>query len=266
MRPLLLTWLVLLVLTGCKRAPESARGEEAGHDHAEAAPGQPDAHGHSHGHEEEAEAPTGASYKKGQGVLVKEETKKLLGLETVEVSTMPLARKVEFVAQAFPSGRAEEPTHWRASGMVPTTLLTGVKTGQEAALRSANGETFSGRVKSLDATLGRINGETEVLLEFPGPTASPSSVSFFHVTLTLPATTGVAVVPRSALLRTAEGAFVYAVNGEAYQRTAVKTGAESDALVEITDGLLEGDAVVTRPVEALYLVELRAVKGGGHSH
>jgi multidrug efflux pump subunit AcrA (membrane-fusion protein) len=56
------------------------------------------------------------------------------------------------------------------------------------------------------------------------------------------------------------------VNGEAYQRTAVKTGAEADGLVEITDGLLEGDSVVTKPVESLYLVELRAVKGGGHSH
>lgn len=266
MRRLLLTGLVLFAVAGCKRAPESGRIEEASHDHAEAAPGEPDAHGHSHGHEEEAEAPTGASYKKGQGVLVKEETKKLLGLETVEVSAKPFARKVEFVTQAFPLGRAEEPTHWRASGMVPTALLTGVKAGQEAALRSENGETFSARVKSLDTTLGRINGETEVVLEFSGPLAPPTSVSFLRATLTLPATTGVAVVPRSALLRTAEGEFVYAVNGEAYQRTAVKTGAESDALVEITDGLLEGDAVVTRPVEALYLVELRAVKGGGHSH
>lgn len=266
MRRLLLTGLVLFALAGCKRAPESGRSEEAGHDHADAVPGEPDAHGHSHGHEEEAEAPSGASFKKGQGVLVKEETKKLLRLETVDVAAKPLARKVEFVTQAFPAGRAGEPTQWRATGMVPTALTTGVKVGQEAVLRSENGETFSGKVKFLDTAMGRINGETEVVLEFSGPTAPPTSVSFFHATLTLPATTEVAVVPRSALLRTAEGAFVYAVNGEAYQRTAVKTGAESEALVEITDGLLEGDAVVTRPVEALYLVELRAVKGGGHSH
>jgi hypothetical protein len=30
--------------------------------------------------------------------------------------------------------------------------------------------------------------------------------------------------------------------------------------------LLEGDTVVTRPVQTLYLIELRATKGGGHSH
>ena len=36
--------------------------------------------------------------------------------------------------------------------------------------------------------------------------------------------------------------------------------------VEITDGLLAGDQVVTKPVETLWLIELRATKGGGHSH
>jgi len=36
--------------------------------------------------------------------------------------------------------------------------------------------------------------------------------------------------------------------------------------VEIVDGLLAGDAVVTKPVQTLWLIELRATKGGGHSH
>ena len=76
----------------------------------------------------------------------------------------------------------------------------------------------------------------------------------------------VAAIPQSALLRTTEGSFVYAVNGDAYFRTAVKTGAEVDGWIEITDGLLAGDQVVTRPVETLWLIELRATKGGGHSH
>ncbi len=74
------------------------------------------------------------------------------------------------------------------------------------------------------------------------------------------------VVPQSALLRTSEGTFVYAVNGDAYFRTAVKVGTEADGWVEITDGLLAGDAVVTKPVQTLWLIELRATKGGGHSH
>jgi multidrug efflux pump subunit AcrA (membrane-fusion protein) len=74
------------------------------------------------------------------------------------------------------------------------------------------------------------------------------------------------VVPKSAVLASAEGNFVYVVNGEAYLRTAVKTGVEAEGLVEVTDGLLAGDVVVTRPVEKLWIIELRATKGGGHSH
>jgi multidrug efflux pump subunit AcrA (membrane-fusion protein) len=64
-------------------------------------------------------------------------------------------------------------------------------------------------------------------------------------------------------LRAVDGTFVYAVNGDSYFRTAVKVGAESESMVEITDGLLAGDAVVTKPVDVLWLIELRATKGGG---
>jgi multidrug efflux pump subunit AcrA (membrane-fusion protein) len=46
----------------------------------------------------------------------------------------------------------------------------------------------------------------------------------------------------------------------------VKTGSEADGKIEITDGLFQGDQVVAKPVETLWLIELRATKGGGHSH
>jgi multidrug efflux pump subunit AcrA (membrane-fusion protein) len=60
--------------------------------------------------------------------------------------------------------------------------------------------------------------------------------------------------------------FVYVLNGEAFLRTAVTTGARRGEFTEITDGLYSGDQIVVRPVETLYLIELRATKGGGHSH
>ena len=73
-------------------------------------------------------------------------------------------------------------------------------------------------------------------------------------------------VPRSALLDSAAGLFVYVVNGEFYLRTPVKVGARSADFIEITDGLYAGDSVVATPVEQLWLAELRLTKGGGHSH
>jgi len=108
--------------------------------------------------------------------------------------------------------------------------------------------------------------ESEIVIGVSNATTKLKSGEFLAATITLPRAEAVTVIPRSAVLQTSEGTFIYAVNGDAYFRTAVKVGSEADGLVEITDGLLAGDAVVTKPVETLYLIELRATKGGGHSH
>jgi hypothetical protein len=70
------------------------------------------------------------------------------------------------------------------------------------------------------------------------------------------------VVPSSAVLNTAEGTFLFVVNGDHYKRTPVKVGDTFGSLVEITDGIYEGDAVVAEAAQTLWLIELRAVKGG----
>jgi membrane fusion protein (multidrug efflux system) len=70
------------------------------------------------------------------------------------------------------------------------------------------------------------------------------------------------VVPRKSVIRGATGDLVYAVNGNAYLLTWVELGAESDNLVEVTKGLLPGDSVVTHGALNLWLIELRALKGG----
>jgi hypothetical protein len=49
-------------------------------------------------------------------------------------------------------------------------------------------------------------------------------------------------------------------------RTPITVGAEDAEHAAITDGIYAGDIVATKPVETLYLIELRATKGGGHSH
>ena len=109
-------------------------------------------------------------------------------------------------------------------------------------------------------------GDVEVLVGITNSAARLKPGEFLTATIAIPREQTVNVVPKSALLRSAEGTFVYTVNGDAYYRTAVKVDAEVEGLVEITDGLLPGDMVVTRSVEKLWLIELRATKGGGHSH
>lgn len=72
----------------------------------------------------------------------------------------------------------------------------------------------------------------------------------------------VVAVPRTALLRTVRGDFVYVANGPWFLRTPVTVGAMDDTHVEIKDGLYEGDTIVIRGVRALSLAEIQALNGG----
>jgi multidrug efflux pump subunit AcrA (membrane-fusion protein) len=69
-------------------------------------------------------------------------------------------------------------------------------------------------------------------------------------------------VPASAVLRDATTSFVYTINGSHFVRTPVKPGAQSEGWVEIADGLYAGDDVVARGGDALWRIELCALKGG----
>ena len=71
-----------------------------------------------------------------------------------------------------------------------------------------------------------------------------------------------AAVPESSLLSTATGDFVFTVNGDHFQRTQIKISDRTDGWVSVSDGLLEGDQVVTNGVRELWRIELQATKTG----
>jgi hypothetical protein len=71
-----------------------------------------------------------------------------------------------------------------------------------------------------------------------------------------------ASVPDSSLLSTATGDFVFTVNGDHFQRTQITIGGCADGWVSVSDGLLEGDQVVTNGVRELWRIELQATKAG----
>ena len=110
------------------------------------------------------------------------------------------------------------------------------------------------------------HGEKEIIVGITTAGTNLKEGEFVSATISVPRAEPVTVIPSSALLRTAEGMFVYAVNGDAYYRTAVKAGSSAEGKVEIAEGLYAGDQVVVKPVETLWIIELRATKGGGHSH
>ncbi|MBX3732895.1 MAG: efflux RND transporter periplasmic adaptor subunit [Verrucomicrobiae bacterium] len=268
MKGLLHLCLVIFMLTGCRRGPDGATAGESGHGHTESAPGKPDAHGHSHGHGE-SEGASGASFKEGQGVLVKDEAKKLLGIEVVDVAEREMPAELRTTIQIFGerhnlNSREHDTCLVQGAAFVATNAAAVLKAGQSVELRQGTNAAFAGTVLGVPKSL--TLGEAEIVIGISNAAASLKPGDFVSALVKLPLQGPVPSVPVSALLRTAEGTYVYAVNGDAYFRTAVKTGIESGGWVEITDGLLAGDQVVVQPVQALWLIELRATKGGGHSH
>ncbi len=220
---------------------------------------------------EHEESPSGASFKPGKGVMLTDETSKILVLETVEVIEENLPQVVRFNIQIF--GETHRFTHLNmdhtgcdvhGSGFLTAEKASLVKSKQPVKLLTDGNEILDGFVVAVQKQLAY--DETEIIVGVTSASAKLKDGEFVAATITLPREKAVTVVPTSSLLRTSEGTFVYVTNGDAYYRTAVKVGSESDNKIEITDGLFAGDYVVVKPVETLWLIELRATKGGGHSH
>jgi len=200
--------------------------------------------GDSHGHEEGASA---VQYKEGQGLLLSVETYAAIGLKTAVIEERTIAPHLEVTASVFDAGPPA-----RASAIVPAVIADALQKypPTEATLLSVRHD--------LSTALTQV----EIVLALPG---TPTVGSFVNLTLRGPARLSSAV-PRSALLHSATGVFVYVANGEHLLRTPVQTGASDGEYIEILDGLYAGDVIVTAAVEQLWLTELRLTKGGGHSH
>ncbi len=213
------------------------------------------------------EPAVGASFKAGQGVSLVDETRKILGVEITDVTERKLPKELRFTVQVF----GEKHHHllnagdhsgcdMQGSGLLPADAAAAVRAGQAVQLRHGTNAPLMGVVLAVQPAL--TPGESEIVVGVSNATALLKPGEFIVASLSLPGGEAVMTVPQTAVLRTVEGAFVFAGNGTAYSRTPVRTGAEADGFVEITDGLLAGDQVVTNGVTALWLVELRATKGG----
>lgn len=234
------TWLLLslsLALAGCGGpAPEDA------HPHDEAAAG------HDH-HEEEGHDEGGVSYDADHGLALTPAVAAALGVETADVETRTLAGRLALTAQVF-TVRPEV----RASARITPETADGLRgtTSREATL------------VRIDRSGAAATHLVDAVFALAGP---PDLKPGDFVTIALrTAASAQPVVPESAVLDTAAGAFAYVASDGFYRRVPITTGARADGAVAVTSGLQAGDRVVVAPVGQLWLAELRLTKGGGHSH
>ena len=254
----------LMVFLGVTLALLASCGHQEGNSHEHKGEAHKD---HDHEHEEESSA----SFKPGKGLVLPDETQQNIGLEVAEVMERTLPNQIHLTVQVFGEKhhhKSDSEDHSgcdvQGSGFLSTNTAAAVRSGQPVQLLKDSDKPLSGVVLAVQKALAL--GESEILIGVSNATAMIKSGEFVPACISLPGRGSVLAIPESALLRTSEGTFVYVVNGEAYLRTAVKIGTQAAGWVEITDGLLAGDRIATKPVQALWLIELRATKGGGHSH
>lgn len=198
------------------------------------------------------------SFKEGKGLSLPNETRESIGLQVVEVSERKIVPEITTEVQVY---RTTENVLY-ASGLVSAEQAGQLKAGQPAAVRTKEQKPLAGTLVRLDEQTKTATGQIEVLVEIPALAREYPIGTFLTAAFRGAKETTVIVIPRSALLRAAEGDFVFAVNGDHLFRTAVKVGTETGEVVEITDGLYSGDKVASQPVQTLWLTELRFVKGG----
>ena len=149
-----------LTLTGCGRKHDESDGHSHGKEKAE---GKDDGHGHGE------EAPSGASFKPGKGVILTDETRQSIGVETAEVAERRLPLVIQFNAQVFGENHkptADEAEHTqctaKASGLLSQTQAVSLQTGQGVTLKPKSGEALGGIVLRVNKALAI--GDAEVVV------------------------------------------------------------------------------------------------------
>ena len=197
----------------------------------------------------------GIKYKSNQGLFVTDISAKIIGLKMADVEEKPVSKELRLTAQIYDTAATGTAL---ASAWIPAAAADSIK--PEMVVSGA--EKRSGRVTGVSTLTTKINQKAEVLLELDDSGDSLKIGQFLVLTAALPAGADAVVVPKNAVLKTSEGTFAYVDNSGWKMRTPITTGAEQNGLVEITDGLLSGDAVVTNPVMTLWMTELQLTKSG----
>lgn len=120
---------------------------------------------------------------------------------------------------------------------------------------------FTGTVKTTAANLERDTGTLRVFVHTQNPDGKLLPGMRAQLTFVIEETDAAVIVPRSAVLGEAGDLFVYRqimTAPFAYERTPVVVGNRDDRFIEIIEGVLPGDRVVTRGN-----YQLQYVGGGG---
>jgi len=140
-----------------------------------------------------------------------------------------------------------------------------IKIGQSVRVKvtSLPSQTFEGKISMIGAVVEGDSRVIPVKAELDNAAGLLKPGMFAELELaTSKSTESVLVIPRSSIVEANGKQIVYIQNGDAFQPVEVSLGRESGDLVEVIDGVFEGDAIVTQRATQIYAQSLR---GGNKS-
>lgn len=212
--------------------------------------------GQGHAHEEH-----GIAYKANQGLSVPEEIARHIGLKLDDVAERKVNGQLVFTAQVYGETGPTARRVMLASAWVDGQIAKSTPSGTDIVATTTDTNSLNGTITRV-VPAANTNSSAEILVELRVEQGEIRLGDFVRVTVSTPGKEDVAVIPHAALLRTAEGTFVYVVNGSRLTRAAVKVGGEQDGVIEVKDGLLAGDKIAVSGVPMLWLAELQGLRGG----
>jgi hypothetical protein len=220
------------------------------------------------GHAEHVENTSGVTFNAKHGLMVPPATAKFIGLEVADVEERKIATTLRFSAQVYRAAKEAQFVSLETKATV--ALASGALSSQDASMLHENqaltvtiDETaLRGHVIHLNHALQQASGSVEVLVAIADPHDRLANGSQVAAAVPLGGEKSVLNLPRSALLRTAEGDFVYTVSGDYFVRAPIKVGTLNSEFIEVLDGLYAGDRVVVKPVMSLWMAELQSIRGG----
>src|SRR5262249_42071309 len=153
------------------------------------------------------------SFKSGKGLFVPAKTAQLIGLKVEDVKERQVVGGMRFDAQVYrtaaegrlASASATLPRITLASGQVNRADAAMLPEGKEVKVKRKGGSEFQAAVKEVHETLGKTAGKTEVVLSISDPKGELEQGEMIVVSVAKGTGNAVATIPKSALLRTAEG-------------------------------------------------------------
>lgn len=171
------------------------------------------------------------------------------------------ARNVNLGAYVGPSGKGsefplftlQEQKNLRLAISIPEVYTGYLKDGHEVTftVKSMPEQKFTAKVKRLAGALDLRLRSERVEMDVPNNNKKLLPGMVAEVQIPLPASNGTFIVPKKAVIETAEGVYVLKVVQNKAEKVMIKKGRETDDKTEIFGELSVGDELITEPSEEM---------------